>query len=53
MGFQRYNGKESKQNADKAVPKTIHTITNTVTNKKGVIGRGSGVSAVKNARGNK
>lgn len=49
MGFQRYNGKESKHNSDKAVPKTINQ-SNTVSNKRVVIARGSRVPVVKVAR---
>jgi hypothetical protein len=49
MGFQRYNGKEAKHNADKAVPKTINQL-NTVSNKPGVVARGSRVPVVKVAR---
>jgi hypothetical protein len=50
MGFQRYNGKEANRNKDIPVPKTINTSTNTVIQKRIVIGRGSGVPVVKVAR---
>lgn len=49
MGFQRYNGKESVRPKDKTVPKNIHEL-NTVSNKPGVIARGSRVAVVKKAR---
>lgn len=49
MGFQRYNGKEAKHNADKAVPKTINQLS-TVSTKRAVIARGSRVPVVKAAR---